>query len=155
MPRNRKTSSSDREVRRKHHRKSRRRSSSSSSRSRSRSPAKSSKVERWPKDGYKELESDFSHSRNSRDFRDPRDSRDSRGGYRDRRNGGGNQFGEEYLAHRRSQREEICERGAPEVWGRSPAHIDLYSETEQNHSSDVETKSKKSKKFKKSKKSHP
>jgi len=32
----------------------------------------------------------------------------------------GAKLGEDYIAHRRKQREEICERGAMEVWGRSP-----------------------------------
>ena len=32
----------------------------------------------------------------------------------------GGKLGEEYVSHRRKQREEICERGALEVWGRSP-----------------------------------
>jgi hypothetical protein len=32
----------------------------------------------------------------------------------------GGQLGEDYISHRRKQREEICERGALEVWGRSP-----------------------------------
>ena len=61
----------------------------------------------------------------SRNFRENRDFRDNRG-FRDNRDfRKSSNFGEEYLAHRRSQREEICERGAAEVWSRSPEHIDL------------------------------
>ncbi len=60
------------------------------------------------------------------------------------------------MTHRRKQREEICERGAPEVWGRSPDlqaknDSDLYStgdETQVILRKEAEKKSKKTKKKK-------
>ena len=63
------------------------------------------KSSRWPKDGYRELE-DRRHQN-----------------HQSGRGGGGNRggLGDEYLAHRRFQREEISERGALELWGRSPS----------------------------------
>jgi len=55
-----------------------------------------------------------------------------------------------FMAHRRSQREEISERGAMEVWGRSP----LNSPDENSDSSDDSSSKTKGKRGKKSKKHH-
>jgi hypothetical protein len=73
----------------------------------------------------------------------------SRGGGR----GGGDRggLGDEHLAHRRSQREEISERGAIEVWGRSPSIHSAEEESENDDSNKDETH-KSDKKKKKSKK---
>jgi len=71
--------------------------------------------------------------------------------------------GDYYMEHRRTQREEISERGAAEVWGRSPdrefSDSDAHSEIEDVEMKDVggaidgeKKKKKKSKKEKKSKK---
>jgi len=70
--------------------------------------------------------------------------------------------GDYYMEHRRTQREEISERGAAEVWGRSPARefsdSDAHSEIDDVVMKDVgdvdgeKKKKKKSKKEKKSKK---
>ena len=71
----------------------------------------------------------------------------SRGGDR----GGG--LGEDYLAHRRSQREEISERGAIEVWGRSPSiHSADDSDVTGSDVTGEKSKSSDKKKKKKSKK---
>ncbi len=90
---------------------------------------------RWPKDGYKELEEGGGNH------------------HRHHNHGGGGRggLGEEYLAHRRSQREEITERGALEVWGRSPS-IHSAEETDEASDNDKEEKTSKDKKKKKSKK---
>ena len=94
-------------------RKNRHRSSSSSDRSRSRdrkkrhqdrnserkrSVSRERGTDRWPKDGYRDLQRDNFRRDRHRDFQ----NRNSH-------------LSEEFMAHRRSQREEICERGAPEV----------------------------------------
>jgi len=140
------SNSSDRERdrRKKKHRKYSESDSSSRSRSRSRSRDRSYRnhdqrrnkeskrsrsrenFERWPKDGYRELQKD--------NFR-----RDRNHGFHNRNDGA---LGEEYMAHRRSQREEICERGAPEVWGKSPARIESESDEEQKKSSNATKDSK-------------
>lgn len=60
---------------------------------------------------------------------------------------------EEYLAHRRSQREEITERGAAEVWGKSPEiHHNESSDEGDLKSVDKKESKKKKKKDKKHKK---
>jgi len=46
--------------------------------------------------------------------------RDRSGTFKESGMNSGGKLGEDYIAHRRKQREEICERGALEVWGRSP-----------------------------------
>jgi len=76
----------------------------------------------------------------------------------DRGRGGGDR-GDSFMGNRREQREEICCRGAQEVWGKSPARAedsDLYSEVEDMEIEGVklkkDKKKKKSKKEKKSKK---
>ena len=57
------------------------------------------KTERWPKDGYRELQKDnFRRDRHRDNFHDR-----------------SSHLSEEFMANRRSQREEICERGAAEV----------------------------------------
>ena len=128
MPRSDDSSDNDR------HRSRRRRRSSSSdsssessnssrdvSRSRSNNRRRSrskEKVERWPKDGYEALRKDnFQRRQGGGNYHNDR-----------RRNQG---FGEEYMEHRRKQREEICERGAHEVWGKSPSREELvYNSSE-------------------------
>ena len=72
--------------------------------------------------------------------------------------------GDNYMDHRRNQREEISQRGAPEVWGRSPVRevsdSDAHTEIEDVQMMDApgvsdahqKKKKKKSKKEKKSKK---
>jgi len=93
--------------------------------------------ERWPKDGYRDLERDNFRRDRSRDFH----------------NGRSGHLSEEFMANRRSQREEICERGAVEVWGKSPTRSELDSADEKDifksPDSITEKKSKKSKKAKK------
>ena len=100
------------------------------------------KLSRWPKDGYRELE----------DGRYQNHHQSGRGG-------GGNRggLGDEYLAHRRFQREEISERGALELWGRSPSmhsgeEDQDISESEQDRKKD-ETKKKRKKERKEKEKS--
>ena len=68
-------------------------------------------------------------------------------------------LGDEYLAHRRKQREEICERGASEMWGKSPVlksgelSDDTEAENKTNDSSSSESSGSNRKKRKSSKKS--
>ena len=79
----------------------------------------------------------------------------------------GGKLGEDYLAQRRKHREEICERGASEVWGRSPilrptddsddniSNIKGYNISEHKSESDSSgSHRKKHKHSKKSKKKH-
>ena len=102
-------------------------------RSRSRSPARREESprpssSRWPKDGYRELENEHHH----RHHHHHHHGRSGGGG-----GGGGagrGTLGEDYFAHRRSQREEISERGALEVWGRSPSiHSDDDEDDDDEH----------------------
>jgi len=85
------------------------------------------------------------------------------GGSARRGRGGGDRGrgdrGDAYMGHRREQREEICCRGAQEVWGKSPVRgkeedSDLHSEVENMEVEEhkEKKKKKKSKKEKKSKK---
>lgn len=71
--------------------------------------------------------------------------------------GGRGGLGEDYLAHRRSQRAEISERGAQEVWGRSPtihsAEDDDVSDQEQDGRQKDESSEKKKAKKEKHKRS--
>jgi len=63
--------------------------------------------------------------------------------------------GEEYMAQRREHREEVGMRGAPEVWGKSPLHLqesDLDSDAEVRDDKHDDTSSSKKKKKKKEKK---
>ena len=98
------------------------------------------KSSRWPKDGYRELE-DGRHQN-----------------HQSGRGGGGNRggFGDEYLAHRRFQREEISERGALELWGRSPSihsgEDQDISESEQDRKKDEIKKKHKERKEKEKRK---
>jgi len=77
------------------------------------------------------------------------------------RRGRGDNRGDAYMGHRREQREEICCRGAQEVWAKSPSRkeeedSDYHSEVENMEVEEVKSrekkKKKKSKKEKKSKK---
>merc|ERR1712079_997339 len=88
------------------------------------------------KDGYRDLERD----NNRRDR--PRDFHNGRSGH----------LSEEFMANRRSQREEICERGAVEVWGKSPTRSELDSADDKDMNSQDSSSEKKSKKSKKHKK---
>ena len=99
-------------------------------------------LERWPKDGYEALRKDnFQRRQGGGNYHNDR-----------RRNQG---FGEEYMEHRRKQREEICERGAHEVWGRSPSREELvYNSSEDEKVSNDSSSEKDKKVSKKSKKSH-
>merc|ERR1719150_3639180 len=75
-----------------------------------------------------------------------RDGRGRRGG------GGGGARGEDFMVHRRNEREMISFKGSERVWGRSPDRgfdSDIDSEPE---AMEVESKNKKKKKSKKSKK---
>ena len=98
------------------------------------------KLSRWPKDGYRELE-DRRHQN-----------------HQSGRGGGGNRggLGDEYLAHRRFQREEISERGALELWGRSPSihsgEDQDISESEQDRKKDEIKKKHKERKEKEKRK---
>ena len=98
------------------------------------------KLSSWPKDGYRELE-DRRHQN-----------------HQSGRGGGGNRggFGDEYLAHRRFQREEISERGALELWGRSPSihsgEDQDISESEQDRKKDEIKKKHKERKEKEKRK---
>ena len=97
-------------------------------RSRSRSPARrdqspKASSSRWPKDGYNELENDHRHRHHYQQHH----GRSSGGGGAGGGGSGRGTLGEDYLAHRRSQREEISERGAVEIWGRSPS---IHSEAD-------------------------
>ncbi|TRY63145.1 hypothetical protein TCAL_00344 [Tigriopus californicus] len=154
--------------------KSRSRSPRSRTRHSSRENQRANKpVERWPKDGYHQMRDE--ERRGGRDFRDGRDrGREGgggggggfgRGGFGERGRGfgpgggGGNKLSDEFLAHRRTQREEIGERGANEVWGRSPdSRPSLQDSTEsedeetRNTQKDKGSRQKKQKKEKKHKK---
>lgn len=75
------------------------------------------------------------------------------------RRGRGDNRGDSYMGHRREQREEICSRGAQEVWAKSPSRkeeedSDYHSEVENMEVEEPKEKKKKkkSKKEKKSKK---
>lgn len=75
------------------------------------------------------------------------------------RRGRGDNRGDSYMGHRREQREEICCRGAQEVWAKSPSRkeeedSDYHSEVENMEVEEPKEKKKKkkSKKEKKSKK---
>merc|ERR1719234_1024964 len=73
---------------------------------------------------------------------------------RGRRGGGGGGRGEEFMEHRRTEREMISFNGCEKVWGRSPDrgfHSDIDSEPEAMEVADTKEKKKK-KKSKKSKK---
>lgn len=141
MARSSDDSSDERRRRRK------RRSSSSDERSRSRdrkkryengrkrSKSREKTTDVWPKDGYKELQRDNFRRDRHRDFH----NRSSH-------------LSEEFMANRRSQREEICERGAAEVWGKSPTRSELDSADDKDVDSPNSNSEKKSKKSKKAKK---
>ena len=86
---------------------------------RRRSRSREKPLDRWPKDGYKELQRDNFRRDKQRDFQ-----------------GRSNHLSEEFMAHRRSQREEICERGVPEVWGKSPPRDELESAAENDDQKD-------------------
>lgn len=119
-------------------------------------------VERWPKDGYNQIrDEERQSSRGGREFRNGSDRGrggggggfGGRGGFG---GGGGNRLSEEFLAHRRTQREEIGERGAHEVWGRSPDSrpslqdsTGSENEDSKNNEKDKPSKDKKHKKHKK------
>ena len=105
--RRRKRKSSPRERSRSRDRKNRHRDE------RKRSNSRERPTDRWPKDGYKELQRDNFHRDQNRDQH--RDQH--RNQHRDQRDfqGRSNHQSEEFMEHRRSQREEICERGVPEV----------------------------------------
>ena len=133
-------------------------------RRRSRSRSKDRKTDRWPKDGYEEMKRDNYQQKQSRN--NYHGNNQSRGvaGNRNDRNGSGT-YGDEYMEHRRKQREEICERGAMEVWGKSPTREDLTSdssdddddtnknEKDEKHGGSSKKSKKDHKKHKKSKKS--
>ncbi|XP_067619306.1 NKAP family protein CG6066 [Eurosta solidaginis] len=82
-------------------------------------------VERWPNDMFDE-EDNYNRRRNN-PFR-------AGIGFRGRQNGGNYQHQQKrssnYLEVRRGQRETIGTEGAPEVWAKSPAHPEKYSDEE-------------------------
>jgi len=95
-----------------------------------------------------------------KDYLDDSDSRKSNGFSR-KNNKFGESRGDSFMGFRREQREEICCRGAHEVWGRSPMrereddsdfHSDVEDMTIDEPRSKEKKKKKKSKKEKKSKK---
>lgn len=94
-----------------------------------------------------------------KDYRDSNDSRQSNGFSR-KNNRFGESRGDSFMGFRREQREEICCRGAQEVWGRSPMRereydSDFHSDVDMTidePTSKEKRKKKKSKKEKKSKK---
>ena len=126
-------------------------------RSRSRSRSRDRKTDRWPKDGYEELKTkewswnDYQQKQSRNNYHG---NDQSRTGNRNDRNGSGT-HGAEYMEHRRKQREEICERGALEVWGKSPTREDLPSDSSDGDDVDNANKKEKDEKHgKKSKKDH-
>ena len=77
------------------------------------------------------------------------------------RPGGSRDVPDDFMAHRRSQREEITERGAHEVWGKSPVRngedlqdSDLLSSEDEKVKEERRQKEKKSKRSKSKKKKH-
>ena len=134
-------------------------------RKRSRSRSKDRKTaDRWPKDGYEELKRDnYQQQKQGSSRNNFHGNNQNRGaaagtGNRNDRNGGGGgsgTYGDEYMEHRRKQREEICERGALEVWGKSPTREDLPSDSSDDDDDDDANKNEKDEKHgKKSKKDH-
>lgn len=139
--------------------------SSSSSSERSRSPHKKP-VERWPNDKYHE---NNHKERSSNPFRGPpsaaypQEERRRHGlGFKpNSRNEKYNKVDVKYLKQRREQREMIGIEGAIEIWGKSPAHPEIYSEDddedvkilEHTYQGPKKKKSKKGKKKSSSKKS--
>merc|ERR1712062_74030 len=96
----------------------------SSRRRRSPSPDRSRYRDKHSSNHHKN-EKDYHHSYRSKHVNDPYKETDRN--YKNKNTSksesgmkAGGKLGEEYIAHRRKQREEICERGAMEVWGRSP-----------------------------------
>ena len=150
----------------------------SSRRRRSPSPDRSRNRDKYSSN-YHKNEKDYHHSYRNKHVNDP--YKDADRNYKNKNTSksesgmkAGGKLGEEYVAHRRKQREEICERGAMEVWGRSPdrdfdeADSDIqmkeepsnrsYSESsdsdckKRKHSKRSKSKHKKSKKSKKHRK---
>jgi len=77
------------------------------------------------------------------------------------RPGGSRDVPDDFMAHRRSQREEITERGAHEVWGKSPVRngedgedSDLLSSEDEKVKEERRQKERKSKKSKSKKRKH-
>ena len=116
---------------------SRSRSSSQESYNRSRnrkSPSSTRYQERGRKNDHFSNDSHKNYGENERRYRggghvnDPYKDRNRSKSTKDHGNNlngesgmrAGGKLGEDYIIHRRQQREEICQRGAMEVWGRSP-----------------------------------
>ena len=113
---------------------------------------------------FKKLQEDtsddrgFGFGKNRRDG----DDKEANGRAASPRPGGSRDVPDDFMAHRRTQREEITERGAHEVWGKSPARnsdeasqdSDLLSSEDEKAKEERSRKEKKSKRSKSKKKKH-